>query len=94
MLTIEQLQVHLNLDVGTLQLWIEEGWLLPRRAPDLAFSEGDVARAQLILDLKREMGVNDEGIGIILSLVDQMHGLRRVLRELMQVSQEAGMPRS
>jgi chaperone modulatory protein CbpM len=94
MLTIEQLQVHLNLDAGTLQLWIEEGWLLPLRDPDLAFSEGDVARAQLILDLKREMGVNDEGIGIILSLVDQMHGLRRVLRELMQASQEAGMPRS
>jgi chaperone modulatory protein CbpM len=94
MLTIEQLQVHLNLDAGTLQLWIGEGWLLPRRDPDLAFSEGDVARAQLILDLKREMGVNDEGIGIILSLIDQMHGLRRVLRELMQASQEAGMPRS
>jgi chaperone modulatory protein CbpM len=42
----------------------------------------------------REVGVNDEGIAIILSLVDQMHGLRRVLRELMQASQEAGMPRS
>jgi chaperone modulatory protein CbpM len=93
MLTIEQLQVHLNLDAGTLQLWIEEGWLLPRRDPDLTFSEGDVARAQLILDLKCEMGVNDEGIGIILSLVDQTHGLRRVLRELLQASQEAGMPR-
>jgi chaperone modulatory protein CbpM len=39
------------------------------------------------------MGVNDEGIGIILSLVDQTHGLRRVLRELLQASQEAGMPR-
>jgi chaperone modulatory protein CbpM len=94
MLTIEQLQVHLNLDAGTLQLWIEEGWLLPRRDRDLTFSEGDVARAQLILDLTREMGVNDEGIGIILSLVDQMHGLRRVLRELMQASHEAGMPHS
>jgi chaperone modulatory protein CbpM len=86
MLTIEQLQVRLDLDAGTLHLWIEEGWLLPRRNPDLTFSEGDVARAQLILDLKREMGVNDEGIGIILSLVDQMHGLRRVLRELLQAS--------
>ncbi len=86
MLTVEQLQVRLGLDAGTLHLWIEEGWLLPRRDPDLAFSEGDVARAQLILDLKREMGVNDEGIGIILSLVDQMHGLRRVLRELLQAS--------
>jgi chaperone modulatory protein CbpM len=92
MLTIEQLQVRLHLDAGTLHLWIEEGWLLPRRNPDLAFSEGDVARAQLILDLKREMGVNDEGIGIILSLVDQMHGLRRVLRELLQTSREDGMP--
>jgi chaperone modulatory protein CbpM len=67
---------------------------LPRRDPDLAFTEGDVARAQLILDLKREMGVNDEGIGIILSLVDQMHGLRRVLRELMQTNGEDGMPQS
>ena len=91
MLTVEQLQVRLGLDVGTLHLWIEEGWLLPRRNPDLAFSEGDVARAQLILDLKREMGVNDEGIGIILSLVDQMHGLRRVLRELLQASHGDGM---
>jgi chaperone modulatory protein CbpM len=92
MLTVEQLQVRLGLDVGTLHLWIEEGWLLPRRNPDLAFSEGDVARAQLILDLKREMGVNDEGIGIILSLVDQMHGLRKVLRELLQSSRGDGMP--
>ena len=91
MLTIEQLQVRLDLEAGTLHLWIEEGWLLPRRNPDLAFSEGDVARAQLILDLKREMGVNDEGIGIILSLVDQMHGLRRVLRELLQASHGDGM---
>ncbi len=94
MLTIEQLQVHLSLDAGTLQLWIDEGWLIPQRDPDLAFSEGNVARAQLILDLKREMGVNDEGIGIILSLIDQMHGLRRVLRELMQANQEARLPRS
>ena len=92
MLTVEQLQLRLGLDAGTLHLWIEEGWLLPRRNPDLAFSEGDVARAQLILDLKREMGVNDEGIGIILSLVDQMHGLRRVLRELLQSSRGDGMP--
>ena len=94
MLTVEQLQVRLGLDAGTLHLWIEEGWLVPQRDPDLAFSERDVARAQLILDLRREMGVNDQGISIILSLVDQMHGLRRVLRELMRASHEAGMPQS
>jgi hypothetical protein len=38
-----------------------------------------VARAQLIRDLKDDLGVNDEGVGVILNLVDQVHGLRRVL---------------
>jgi hypothetical protein len=28
--------------------------------------------------------VNDQGIGVILSLVDQMHGLRRTLADLMR----------
>jgi chaperone modulatory protein CbpM len=28
------------------------------------------------------MGVNDEGIGIILDLIDQVHGLRSILQAL------------
>ena len=47
--------------------------------PDVTFTEADVARAQLILDLKKDLGVNDEGIGVILNLLDQMHSLRRAL---------------
>ena len=30
-----------------------------------------------------DLGVNDEGIAVILDLVDQLHGLRRTLRELL-----------
>jgi chaperone modulatory protein CbpM len=85
MLTLEQLQVRLGVDVSMVQVWIEEGWLVPQRdQAGFAFTELDVARARLIRDLKDEIGVNDEGIGVILDLIDQVHGLRRVLRELLQ----------
>ena len=39
----------------------------------------DLARANLIRDLKDNMGVNHEGLGVILHLLDQMHSLRRAL---------------
>jgi chaperone modulatory protein CbpM len=42
----------------------------------------DVARARLIDDLKSGFGVNDEGVDVILHLVDQLHGMRRALAQL------------
>jgi len=72
-----------QLQAGTLEAWIEAGWLLPRdRGEAGRFCEIDVARVQLIRDL-RELGVNEEGIPIILDLVDQLHGVRGVLRNLL-----------
>ena len=71
-----------RLDRRTLTVWIEEEWLVPSRsAPELTFTEMDVARARLIRDLKDNMGVNDEGLGVILHLLDQMHALRRALAD-------------
>jgi chaperone modulatory protein CbpM len=52
--------------------------------PELSFSEIDVARARLIRELQVDFGVNDEGVGVILNLVDQLYGMRRTLRELRQ----------
>src|SRR3954447_24174027 len=74
----------IQLDAEVLQQWMQAGWLLPQeegRTPN--FSEIDLARAQLIRDLKHDLGVNDEGIPVILDLLDQLHGLRRALRELL-----------
>ena len=69
-----------RLDRRTLTVWIEEEWLIPSGAADeLAFTDMDLARANLIRDLKDNMGVNNEGLGVILHLLDQMHSLRRVL---------------
>jgi chaperone modulatory protein CbpM len=75
---------RVHIDQGTLDVWLGEQWLLPDTSmTDMEFSDIDLARAAFILDLQRDLGVNAEGIGIILDLVDQMHGLRRVLGALL-----------
>jgi chaperone modulatory protein CbpM len=72
-----------RLDAKALEAWLEAGWLLPRQdGTTHDFSEVDLARAQLIQDLGR-LGANDEAIPVILDLIDQVHGLRRTLRELL-----------
>ena len=66
-----------------LNAWLEEEWLIPTESPpEAVFSEVDVARARLIRDLQQDLGVNAEGVSVILSLLDQLHGMRRTLLEL------------
>jgi chaperone modulatory protein CbpM len=72
-----------HLDAATLNVWIDEEWLLPRASGiALQFSDADLARARLIRDLRLDLGVNDEGIAIILHLLDQLHGLRSLVRDI------------
>jgi chaperone modulatory protein CbpM len=74
---------RLHLDVTTLNAWIEEEWLVPLAGGrTVQFSDADIARAQLIRDLKVDFGVNDEGIAVILHLLDQLHGLRCLVRDI------------
>ena len=80
-----------RLDAASREAWIEARWLLPERAgPERAFSELDLARARLIRDLREGMGVNDEGVAVVLALLDQVHGLRRALRRVSSALQ--GLP--
>ena len=80
-----------RLDQATLTIWIEEAWLAPEeRDGERVFEEIDVARARLILDLQQNMGVNDPGVGVILHLLDQVHGLRSALGELLGTIHEEG----
>jgi chaperone modulatory protein CbpM len=74
-----------GLQVQTLAFWLEQRWLVPQEtSAGTTFSDMDVARARLIEDLKSDFGVNDEGLDVILHLVDQLHGLRRALTQLHQ----------
>jgi chaperone modulatory protein CbpM len=80
MITEREFLERAKLDRQTLEVWIEEEWLIPARSADqLAFSDVDLARANLIRDLKDKMGVNHEGLDVVLHLLDQMHALRRAL---------------
>ena len=84
MISRREFLLRARLDDATLTAWIAEEWIIPRAADEPEFAEVDVARAALIRDLKHDLDVNDAGIGVILDLVDQVHGLRRTLGELLQ----------
>lgn len=82
-LTRQEFITSSGLQGQTLDLWIEQQWLLPEQSPaGMQFSDIDVARARLIQELKNDMGANDEGIDVILHLMDQLHGMRRMLDQL------------
>lgn len=72
-----------GIQVEVLDFWLEQQWVIPAQTREgMDFSERDIARAFFIQDLKNDFGVNDEGIDVVLHLVDQLHGLRSVLAQL------------
>lgn len=78
-----------QLDLETLEVWIEEEWLVPSgTATDQAFSDADLARAKLIQELMQDLGVNEEGVGVILNLLDQVHGLRKALADILEATRK------
>ena len=85
MITRQEFLIRARLDGDTLEAWIAEEWIVPTGAdPEVSFTEADLARAELIRDLMGDLEVNDAGVGVILNLVDQMHGLRKMLADLLK----------
>jgi chaperone modulatory protein CbpM len=71
-----------RLEAEILETWVAAGWLIPEDVDGSSrFSELDLARAQLINDLKDRLSVNDAGVDVVLHLVDQLHGLRLTMQE-------------
>jgi chaperone modulatory protein CbpM len=91
MITIEEFSVRVRVERQSVQAWVAAGWIVPPQTdPELMFSDLDLARAQLIRDLREDLGVNDEGVSVILHLIDQMHGLRRTMRDLVDEMRAGG----
>jgi len=68
---------------SSLKICISQSWVTPAQATEGAmFDELDVARLRLIAELRRDMGVNDDAVPIILSLIDQLNAAQRRLRAL------------
>jgi chaperone modulatory protein CbpM len=77
-----------DLRADALKIWLETGWLVPMfRDGAYHYFEIDLARVQLIHDLQHDLGINDEGVAVVLDLIDQVGGLRHVLREVLRALQ-------
>lgn len=72
-----------GLERRELARWVENRWVLPERHADSwVFHEVDVARVELIFDIRRDFAIDDEAMGLVLGLLDQVYGLRRQMRRL------------
>lgn len=80
MFSIQQVITEIGISETDLRLWIEQRWVLPAKRDDgFFFDDVDLARARLIRELRVDMMVNEEAIPVVLSLLDQVHALRRAL---------------
>lgn len=72
-----------GLERAELTRWVENRWVVPdEHGGAWLFHEVDVARVELILDMRSAFAVDDEAMPLILGLVDQVYSLRRQLRRL------------
>ena len=76
-----------------LRAWIEAGWVLPRQSGGgYVYREIDIARVRFIHEIRSELRVTDEAVPVVLSLIDQIHGLRGMLRDLAEAVQAEPEP--
>jgi chaperone modulatory protein CbpM len=78
-----------QLSVQRLHKWVRLGWVRPERHEGAAvYHEVDVARVRLLYELEHEAEFDDDTLPLILSLLDQIHGLRAELRNLAKAVDE------
>jgi chaperone modulatory protein CbpM len=84
MISLEDLlRRHTTLDRRELVAWVENRWVLPeRRDRTWIFHDVDVARVELILEIRQEFAIEDDALSLVLGLLDQVYELRRQLGRL------------
>lgn len=66
-----------------LRFWVREGWVRPAQGEGgPVFDELDIARIRLVCDLRKDLSLPNEALPVVLSLIDQIHGMRQDLRLL------------
>ena len=75
----EQYQIHPQ----TLRLYEREGLLAPSRSDGNTrlYTDGDLERLEVILQLTRELGVNLAGVEIILNMREKMGAMQRQIED-------------
>jgi chaperone modulatory protein CbpM len=79
-----------DLNAPVIADWVARGWVHVEgtRREDWAFAEIDIARIGLIRTLRIEMDVDEAALPLVLSLLDQVYGLRRTLRTVARVLED------
>lgn len=76
-------EVVQEVSVRRLRLWVRKGWIAPAAGTGgPAFDHADLARVRLVCQLKDEFNLNEDAVSLVLSLMDQVYGLRSELRTL------------
>ncbi len=74
----------LDVHPQTLRIYEREGFVRPKRANrQRVYSESDIEKLNLVLQLTREMGVNRAGVDIILRMRHRMEVLQQEIEEMM-----------
>lgn len=72
-----------GLTVARLRAFVAARCVAPaEQGGRLAFGEADLARLRLLAELAEDFELDAEAAALVLSLVDQIHGLRQELRLL------------
>ena len=72
-----------RLTATRLRAWVRSDCVRPTATPEgAAFTEADLARLELLCELSDDFGLDEDALGVVLSLIDQLHGVRRELRAL------------
>ena len=74
-----------ELSVTRLRGWVDRGWVTPASTGNGdEYDEIDIARIDLIRQLRDELSVDPDTVPILLSMIDQVYSLRRELRFVMR----------
>ncbi len=72
-----------RIDRSTLEDYIARQWIRPiSKDTGWYFEEIDISRLQLVCHLAHDIEVNEEGMDVVLSLLDQLYGLRAHMQKL------------
>jgi chaperone modulatory protein CbpM len=76
-----------GLTEADLVRWVEAEWVRPvRQQGEPVFSDSDLARVRLIVDLRATLEVEEATLPVVLSLVDQLYTTRWQLRRVLEIA--------
>jgi chaperone modulatory protein CbpM len=79
---LHDIVVTQRIERGFVLRCLHRHWVTPCNPSEMLFDEEDLARLLLIRDLVERFEVNDEGISVILHLLDQLYFTRNQLEKL------------